>query len=104
MALSQKNRKIVGGALIVGMLGGSALIGRAIVFTGDASKTTLEQIPKITPGLGGAIDAGGTLGAKGVDNLGKIQDSLSALDAKTTSTTAAAGAPAAPGPAGNPDS
>lgn len=104
MALSTKNRKWVVGALIVGTLGGGGLVVKGIDFGGSAAKAGAEQLHKVAPAVPPLIDDGGDIMAKGVDNLGKTQDALNRLDAKTTTTTAPAGAPAAPGPAGNPDS
>lgn len=103
MGLSTKNRKLVGGLVIVGALGGGGLVLKAIDFAGSGTGTVLNQAPKLKdPGVS-AIGTAGDWSATGVEQLGKLQAKLDNLSNAST-TSPAAGAPAAPGAAGNPDS
>lgn len=103
MALSTKNRKIVGIAVLVGALGGGGFVLKAVDFAGSGAGTVLNQAPKLKdPGVS-AIGTAGDWSATGVEQLGKLQAKLDTLSNVSTTTPAAA-VPAAPGAAGNPDS
>ena len=86
MALSPKNRKVVGGLVLIGALGGAPIVMSVIDFAGNATTAGIEEVNQVAPHVPGVIDNGGNIAVAGLAQFNK----LNSLNPTTTTAAPAA--------------